>query len=105
MGAEAQSKPLYSAWMGWPVFGETSPPPPSRTRVAGIWVEQLLAVDLIVGDRLLAFRRHQPIDELLAEVLLYVRMLGRIDQHNAVLVKQALVAFHKDLQVTLVLER
>jgi hypothetical protein len=49
----------------------------SRAVVVGVRIEQLLAIDLVVGDRLLPFRRHQPVDELLAELLLHVRILGR----------------------------
>ena len=66
--------------------------------------QRLLAVDLVAGDVLLAFRRNQIIDELLAEFLLDVRMLVRIHQHDAVLVEHALVAFDHDLQFALVLE-
>src|SRR5690349_3212343 len=37
--------------------------------------KQLLPLDLVVGDRLLAFGRDQPIDECLAELLLDVLVL------------------------------
>src|SRR5262245_19497558 len=43
----------------------------SRPRRRGVREEQLVAVDLVIGDRLLAFRRDQPIDEGLAERLLH----------------------------------
>ena len=69
------------------------PLPASGARVVGVRIEQLLAVDLVVGDLLLSFRRNQLVDELLAELLLHVRMLRRVDQHDAVLVEHALVAF------------
>jgi len=59
----------------------------SGARIPGIGVEQLLAVDLVIGDRLLAFGRNQPVDELLAEFLLYTGMLRRIYQYDAVLVE------------------
>src|SRR5574337_1960518 len=36
----------------------------------GVGKEELLAVDLVVGDGLLAFGGHQPVDELLAQFLL-----------------------------------
>ena len=39
------------------------------------------------------------------ELLLHVRVLGWIDQHDAVLVEQALVAFHRDDEIAFVLER
>jgi hypothetical protein len=38
-----------------------------RVGVVRIRVEKLLAVNLILGDRVLALWRHQPIDELVAE--------------------------------------
>src|SRR6266704_6366617 len=64
----------------------------SRPRRIGIGEEQFLPVDLVIRDRLLALGRDEPVDEGLAERLLYVRMLFGIDQHDAVLVEQALVA-------------
>ena len=63
------------------------------------------AADLVVGDRLLPLRRHQPVDERLAELLLHVRMLGRIHQDDAVLVEQPVVALDHDVEVAAVLER
>src|SRR5262245_20884814 len=78
---------------------------PSRPRHGGVGEEQLLAVDLVVGDRLLPFGRHQPVDEGLAQLRLYMRMLGGIDQNDAVLVEQAVVAFHHDGEVAAVPER
>ena len=79
--------------------------PANHAPARGVREEQLLAVDLVVGDRLLAFRRNQPVDEGLAELLLHVRMLGRVHQHDAVLVEQPLVAFDHDGEIALVLER
>src|SRR5262249_23013348 len=76
----------------------------SCARIIGIRIEQLLAFDLVIGDRLLTVRRNEPVDKLLAEVLFHVRMLGRIHQYYTVLIEQTLVTFHQDLQVTLVLE-
>src|SRR5262249_14288572 len=76
----------------------------SRLGVAGIRMEQLLAVDLVAGDGALAGRRDQPIDELLAQLRLDVRVLLGIDQHDAVLVEQPLVALDDNDQVTFVLE-
>src|SRR5215475_11627926 len=64
----------------------------SRPRYIGIGEEQFLPVDLVIRDRLLALGRDEPVDEGLAERLLYMRMLFGIDQHHAVLVEQALVA-------------
>src|SRR5450759_1758204 len=76
----------------------------SRAVIVGVRVKQLLAVDLVVGDVLLPFRRDQVVDELLAELLLHVDMLGRVHQHHAILVEHALVAFDQDRKVALVLE-
>src|SRR5262245_44216389 len=64
----------------------------SRPRRIGIVEEQFLPVDLVIRDRLLAFGRDEPVDEGLAERLLDVRMLFGIDQNDAVLVEQELVA-------------
>ena len=50
--------------------------------------EQLLAVNLVIGDYLLAFVGNEPVDELLAKLLLHMRMLGRINQDDTVLVEQ-----------------
>src|SRR5689334_18342390 len=76
----------------------------SRPGVVGIRIEQLLAVDLIAGNVFLALRGDQVIDELLAEILLHIRMLGRVHQDHAILVEQALVAFDLDDEIALVLE-
>src|SRR5215468_10188738 len=68
----------------------------SRARLGRIGEEELLSVDLVVGDRLLAFRGHQPVDEGLAEVLFHMRMLGRVHQDHAVLVEQPSIALDRD---------
>src|SRR5262249_43648491 len=67
--------------------------------------EQLLAVNLVIGDCLLAFVRNEPVDELLAKLLLHMRMLGRVNQDDTVLVEQQFVPLHRDDEVGLVLER
>src|SRR5262249_12551396 len=72
--------------------------------IVGVRVEQLLATDFVVGDGPLALGRHQPINEPLAETLLYVRMVGRIYQYDGILVEQPFVALHHDAKVALVLE-
>src|SRR5581483_10546673 len=79
--------------------------PASRPRLVRVGEEQLLPADLVSRDDLLALGRDQPVDELLAEVLLHVRVLLRVHQHHAVLVEQALVALHDDLEIAAVLER
>jgi Cytochrome c2 len=60
--------------------------------------EQLLAIDLVAGDRGLAFRRDQPIDKRLAELFLHGGIFFRVYQHDAVLIEQPLVAFDHDLE-------
>src|SRR5581483_2250527 len=66
--------------------------------------EQLLAVDLVARDRTLTFRRHNPVDERFAEIFLHVRMLGRVDQHDVVLIEKTLVAFDQNREIAAVLE-
>jgi hypothetical protein len=69
----------------------------------GFRVEQLLAVDLVVGDVALPFGRDEPVDELLAQLFLYMRVFLRVHQHHAVLVEVALVALDGDDQIALFL--
>jgi hypothetical protein len=47
--------------------------PPSRIRVVGIRVKELLAIDFIAGDHVLALRRDDPIDELLTKLDIHIR--------------------------------
>src|SRR5262245_29765550 len=42
--------------------------------------EQLLAVNMVIGDCLLAFVRNEPVDDLLAKLLLHVLMLARANR-------------------------
>src|SRR6516165_7742286 len=70
-----------------------------------LWPEHLLALNLVVGDCLLAIVRNEPVDELLAKLLLHMRMLGRVYQYGVILVEQQFIAFHCDDEVRLVLER
>src|SRR6516225_7173706 len=79
-----------------------------QVRALGLFAlrpEQLLAVNLVIGDCLLAFVRNEPVDELLAKLLLHMRMLGRVNQDDTVLVEQPFVPLHRDDEVGLVLER
>src|SRR5262249_13495843 len=69
-----------------------------------LWPEHLLAVNLVVRDCLLALVRNEPVDELLAKLLLHMRMLGRVHQYDAVLVEQPLIALHCDDEVGFVLK-
>src|SRR6266446_3081391 len=66
--------------------------------------EQLLAIDLVAGDRGLAFRRNKPIDETLAEFFLHGGIFFGVDQHDAVLIEQPLVALDDDFEIAAVLE-
>jgi len=61
--------------------------------------EQLLAIDPVAGDRGLALRRDKPIDECLAEFFLHRGKFFGIDQHDAVLIEQPLVAFDDDFEI------
>src|SRR5215470_12917201 len=81
--------------------------PESRGRptLFALGPEHLLTVNLVIGDCLLAFVRNEPVDELLAKLLLHMRMLGRVNQDHTVLVEQQFVALHRDDEVGLVLER
>src|SRR5262249_25476400 len=54
---------------------------------------------------LLPFGRNEPVDEGLAEVLLYIRMLFGIHQNHAVLIEEPIVAGHQDVEIAAVLER
>src|SRR6516165_85084 len=77
----------------------------SRVRVVRVRIEQLLAVDLVIGDGLLSLRRNEPVDEGLTELLLYMRMPLGIYQHHAILIEKPLVALDRDREVAAVLER
>src|SRR5689334_3526865 len=88
---------------------DPAPPPFSYTVLCGsggrrVWEELLLAVDLEGGNRALAFRRQQPVDEGLAKFSLDTRMARRIDERHAVLVEEPLVALDDDLERSAVLE-
>ena len=66
--------------------------------------EQLQAVHLVGRDGVLAVLRQNPIDEGLTFGLLDLGAFLRIDQDDAVLVEQLLVAFDVDFVIALVLE-
>src|SRR6516164_1270767 len=87
------------------LVGATAPVVLSRARIVALGPEHLLALNLVVGDCLLALVRNQPVDELLTKLLLNMRMLGRIYQYDAVLVEQQFITLHRDDEVGLVLER
>src|SRR5471032_33041 len=76
----------------------------SRLGVAGVRIEQLLAVDLIAGDIALSFRGYQPINELLSPIPFDGRVLLRIHQHDAILVEKVLIALNDNHKIALVLE-
>src|SRR5947209_16349374 len=71
----------------------------SGARHPRIREEKLLPADLVIRDRLLPFRGDQPVDELLAECRLDVRILLRIQQHDAVWVDRVLVALDQNRKV------
>src|SRR5260221_9738741 len=77
----------------------------SRVRVVRVRIEQLLAVDLVIGDGVLSLRRNEPVDEGLTEFCLYMRMPLGIYQHHAILIEKSLVALDRDREVAAVLER
>src|SRR5215204_2974629 len=66
--------------------------------------EELLAVDLEACNRGLPLRARDPVDERLSEVVLHIRVLGRVHQDDPILVQQALIALDYDGQVAPVLE-
>src|SRR4029079_8615660 len=72
---------------------------------AGVGEEELLAVDPVGGDRGLPPRRDQPVDEFLPHLLLHVRMLRRVHEHDAVLVEELPVPLDEHHEVAAVLER
>src|SRR5512134_3262152 len=67
--------------------------------------EELLAADIVTRDRLLQRARDDPVDERVAQVLLDVRVLRRVHEHDPVLVEQLLVALDEDREIAAVLER
>src|SRR5262249_31339619 len=73
------------------------------TRI-GVGKEQLLALDLVRPNGVLALGRQNPIDEGLAQLLFDVGMLLGIDENDAILVEQSLVALHHDFKLALVLK-
>src|SRR5262249_55180504 len=91
---------LLSSPPEWQRGGQASCP-----RCIGIGEKQLLPVDLVIRDRLLPFGRNEPVDEGLAEVLLYIGMLFGIHENHAVLIEEPLVAGHQDVEIAAVLER
>jgi hypothetical protein len=62
--------------------GKPDTPHASRSRFIGVGEEELLPVDPVVGDHLLAGGRHQPVNEGLAEVLPDVGVKGDNEQED-----------------------
>ena len=78
-----------------------APPIQNQSRLfsgLGVGEEELLAFKLEAGDGLLGIGADPPVDELLGGFLLDLRALGGVDNHDAVLVQEGLVAFDEDLQ-------
>src|SRR5689334_4688705 len=67
--------------------------------------EELLALDLVTRDGVLALSRNQPINERLAQLRLHMRVLGGVHQDYVILVEQALVALNHDIKPAAALER
>src|SRR6516164_1287507 len=77
----------------------------SSVRIVRVRVEKLLSVDPVAGDHVLSLRRNQPVDELLAELLLHAWTSRRRHEHDAVLIEETLVAFNEDCKVAAILKR
>src|SRR5579872_3882461 len=75
-------------------------PPFSR-----IGKEQLLAIDLVAGNRRLSLRGDQPVHERLAGLLFHGRVFFGVHQHDAVLIEQPLVTLDNDPEIAAILER
>jgi hypothetical protein len=71
----------------------------SRTRIRK---EELLPVDLVAGNSLLACAARQPVYESLSFFGLHPRVLLRIDQYDAVLIEKLRVTLDQDLEIILV---
>ena len=71
----------------------------SLTRRRGVGEEQLLAVDGVRLDGVLPFLRDEPVDELLALLLLDVGVLGGIDEDDPVLVEELPVALDHSFEL------
>src|SRR5215468_12627650 len=73
--ALSAAEPRRGRWgAAWSTHGMTPmrrkqavPRHASRVRVVRVRIEQLLAVDLVIGDGLLSLRRNEPVDEGLTE--------------------------------------
>src|SRR5262245_43874474 len=76
----------------------------SGPRHTTIGNEELLALDLVTRDSVLALSRNQPIDECLAQVLLHMRVLGGVHQYHVILVEQPRVALNDDIKFAAVLK-
>src|SRR5437899_12435652 len=70
----------------------------SGPRHTSIGDEELLAVDLVTRDRVLALSRNQPIDEGFAQVRLHMRVLGGVHQYHGILVEQPRGAISDDIK-------
>src|SRR5215831_773398 len=55
-----------------------------------------LAVDPVVGNRPLSFRRSQPINESATEVLFDMRVFCRVYEHDPVLVEEPPITLNDD---------
>src|SRR4051794_1412258 len=102
----SKSEPVHNAMRVFtygkycPGFAEPNGPLAARSCAGApafrIREEQLLAIDLVIGNGLLPGGRDQPIDEFAAERLFDFRVFRWIDQHDPVLIEQAAVAFDQN---------
>src|SRR5207249_4129313 len=84
--------------------GGATRPHRSSAGIVRVRVEELLAADLVRGNRTLSCRGNEPVDEFLTELLFHVRMLFGIHQHHTVLVEQAFVALDQDRKIAAILK-
>src|SRR5262245_11090703 len=82
--------------------GRTSASGPRQITIGD---EELLALNLVARDRVLALSRNQPIDEGLAQIRLHMRVYGGVHQYHGILVEQPPVALNENVKFAAVLER
>src|SRR5687768_1094169 len=94
------ARPCRAPWpaCGYPGCGASVPG--NAPSISGVGKKQLLAADLVSGDRILPLPRNHPIDECLS----HVPLRAALDQDDAVLVEQAPVAFDRDGELAAILK-
>src|SRR5687767_15397933 len=66
--------------------------------------EELLAADPVGANRILPFAGNDPVDERPAHFALHAQVFRRVDEDDAVMVVQALVALDQNRELAAVLE-